>query len=632
MMIRPTHIGGLSLLIGALTTALAAGPESTDGAEGQDDTVHLAIAGGGFYSQTNATGWLAGMLDLWAGEGLGAPLANVQTFTGISGGSWMLTQIGYSDNFNEQLRTNRDGWTDPAGYLGQVRTTFEGFEAFDCTTLPGTLEELCDSASFLNPVFSVLQSSGDILDPRWQEVCEDIVFSQYGMKNELQGVRLADASARTEWAREKDFIFTTVVAGWDDVLCNRYVFPASLLNQYVKSTNASAADPFKTPMLWSGVADGRTPSDLLPGGDLDLLYYEQGMSGSDGIAVTLERDTPSDITVLGATAASSAAAGVASSYQLYRRTFDFSQQLSNTFSNFLRNLSVPIRLTDSGFRSRENISSARYDDLAAERYLRISDGGIHDSTSVVALLHHLHRNDQLDDFEIILMDPMFFPRIACEEAQLPLPRSVAFLFGYSPGSPFLCLELGGVPGPTVCVDTDPCENSVPTAQIQVFRTEDWPAENDVAWRWKGIDEPTGQVVELMILSVDVITIDNPAFDIPAGRTGTMHVLSGSTEYQDGIPLSNNNLDSYDALYRSIRRALTDEEDDQGRLALFDALNTSPSSVCIGDIDGNAVVDGSDLTRLLAGWGGDSGPADLDGDGDVGGTDLTILLGSWGSCP
>ncbi|MGA0174714.1 MAG: hypothetical protein ACO3NL_13880, partial [Phycisphaerales bacterium] len=48
----------------------------------------------------------------------------------------------------------------------------------------------------------------------------------------------------------------------------------------------------------------------------------------------------------------------------------------------------------------------------------------------------------------------------------------------------------------------------------------------------------------------------------------------------------------------------------------------------GDLNGDGVVNGADLSILLSGW-GLPGPADLDGNGTVGGSDLAILLGSWG---
>ncbi len=53
--------------------------------------------------------------------------------------------------------------------------------------------------------------------------------------------------------------------------------------------------------------------------------------------------------------------------------------------------------------------------------------------------------------------------------------------------------------------------------------------------------------------------------------------------------------------------------------------------CVGDIDGNHLVDGSDLGQLLGSW-GQSGATDLTGDGTTDGADLGTLLGAWGICP
>jgi hypothetical protein len=58
-------------------------------------------------------------------------------------------------------------------------------------------------------------------------------------------------------------------------------------------------------------------------------------------------------------------------------------------------------------------------------------------------------------------------------------------------------------------------------------------------------------------------------------------------------------------------------------------------VCIADINGDDVVNGTDLGLLLSAWGpctsGDC-PADLIADGVVDGGDLGTLLGRWGACP
>ena len=54
--------------------------------------------------------------------------------------------------------------------------------------------------------------------------------------------------------------------------------------------------------------------------------------------------------------------------------------------------------------------------------------------------------------------------------------------------------------------------------------------------------------------------------------------------------------------------------------------------CPADFGGDGVVDGGDLSLLLANWGTSEGPADLDGSGTVDGLDLSILLAFWGTCP
>ena len=69
-------------------------------------------------------------------------------------------------------------------------------------------------------------------------------------------------------------------------------------------------------------------------------------------------------------------------------------------------------------------------------------------------------------------------------------------------------------------------------------------------------------------------------------------------------------------------------------AIVDSIrNVDFGGDCPADLDGNGVVEGSDLTILLASWGltGDSLPTDLNGDGEIGGSDLAIVIGNWGSC-
>ena len=50
---------------------------------------------------------------------------------------------------------------------------------------------------------------------------------------------------------------------------------------------------------------------------------------------------------------------------------------------------------------------------------------------------------------------------------------------------------------------------------------------------------------------------------------------------------------------------------------------------LGDLNGDGLVDGADLSILLGAWGTGGVPADLNGDGIVDGADLSIQLGNWG---
>ena len=58
--------------------------------------------------------------------------------------------------------------------------------------------------------------------------------------------------------------------------------------------------------------------------------------------------------------------------------------------------------------------------------------------------------------------------------------------------------------------------------------------------------------------------------------------------------------------------------------------------CAGDLNGDDIVDGGDLTILLGEWGpcpaGAACIADKNGDGLVDGADLNMILGGWGVCP
>ena len=59
-----------------------------------------------------------------------------------------------------------------------------------------------------------------------------------------------------------------------------------------------------------------------------------------------------------------------------------------------------------------------------------------------------------------------------------------------------------------------------------------------------------------------------------------------------------------------------------------------SCSCFGDINGDGMVDGFDLSVVLSGWqnGPGSNEGDLSGDGETDAVDLALILVNWGGCP
>jgi hypothetical protein len=82
-----------------------------------------------------------------------------------------------------------------------------------------------------------------------------------------------------------------------------------------------------------------------------------------------------------------------------------------------------------------------------------------------------------------------------------------------------------------------------------------------------------------------------------------------------------------AIYRSGVLSLMNSGSNAPTLELtFDA-----GPPCDADVNGDGMVDGTDLAEILAYWGQASTAQDLDGDGTVGPADLTIVLAGWGAC-
>ena len=56
------------------------------------------------------------------------------------------------------------------------------------------------------------------------------------------------------------------------------------------------------------------------------------------------------------------------------------------------------------------------------------------------------------------------------------------------------------------------------------------------------------------------------------------------------------------------------------------------SSCTGDVNGDNMVDVSDILAVVGAWGESGGPADVNEDGIVNVSDLLAIVEAWGACP
>jgi len=61
-------------------------------------------------------------------------------------------------------------------------------------------------------------------------------------------------------------------------------------------------------------------------------------------------------------------------------------------------------------------------------------------------------------------------------------------------------------------------------------------------------------------------------------------------------------------------------------------NFCDETSCSGDINGDNIVDVSDLLEVVGSWGAAGGPADVNDDGIVNVADLLAVVDAWGACP
>ncbi len=107
-----------------------------------------------------------------------------------------------------------------------------------------------------------------------------------------------------------------------------------------------------------------------------------------------------------------------------------------------------------------------------------------------------------------------------------------------------------------------------------------------------------------------------------------------TNWNAGEPNNSSGVEHYAEMFGSTGQwnDLQESGGTYAHLAVIEIAGGGGGSNCLGDLNGDTIIDAPDLAILLSSWGIPGAPGDLNGDTIVDAADLAMLLSLWGNCP
>ena len=505
-----------------------------------------AFSGGGWHSLSALYGMIAGALDVLEDKGesrtLNRLFEGVDAISANSGGAWALTALASSAGIQTafETRSGADAITS-SGYLGQVKQAFEELPRFG---------DFPETVSYLIYLMSPIGG----YNYEWQQLVDDLIFTP------AQDIPSGNfvSTEMLDWTRGKQLVIAT---GLSAVQSNegalppqplvvaknpQRLWPINNVEAYASSTNI----PAKTDIIPLSIeigSDSATDSIYrIPGSQSVQINYQ---STSGFLRSTSEVNPMGRANGLSLTSPSVMSSAVLAPYANVIPLQDAG------------NLAPMVGLRDSGieslprtlFRSNEQEAHAA---AAENSAVRTKDGGFIDNSSLAYGLSSLHNEKGLkNDFKVSsFINKAESPEDTWSDVTLSngesikLPFEVSMLFG---------IDLDGEQLPEndsyIKQDFD-----VPIMQPNtvLFKRDALTGlETKPDWSYP-LD---GTEWELQQWSIDVTTIENKTFDIPAGIEGEISFFILSNPASDSMAFNNDILDQYDQNYNNYRDALNSAE-------------------------------------------------------------------------
>lgn len=563
---------------------------------------YLAFSGGGWNTHSLLAGLFAGALDVMEERGSAAGAAmddlmkNVKGIGAISGGSWFLSHLAYSQNFNQQFdsETERNAYTT-SGYNGALISTLGNVLR---RKLKPAIRSLIKRAERLGLPDTALDQIGyvaklaDFLGETqldWRAFVEQLVYQPLGMLDELANRNLE--APRQPWAQNKDLIIATAISTADTVL---HSLPATIGDDRIfsradPSLPGAQARPLGLRSIASQAGGFVAVADDPASGDLVLHYSNDQLLGPRGKRVSLDVrggiPISPNLSIIDATVASSSALAAAAQPDAFRALIRQSvpalrpalTQTVKQLTTSLRRMS-PLATFRRGGRLELDVPATASTDQNFDRHyrnaskaaeVRLMDGGYVDNAPAAYTLRHIQQQQGLSKpFDLTLFfnssidtrtDPLTGVRMNVAEtgrslSSFRLPADLAQLFGRT------VKEAVAAPGSLVDGPFPGLLNKMPSPKI--FAETAWRGEIAPEWEFERGN------LQIRYFDLDVQTVTNRQFGIVGGQRGRVRLFTSNNAESFAAPVQQSILNEYNLNYVLGRRAIGQEG---GAAHLLDAL-------------------------------------------------------------
>ena len=470
-----------------------------------------------------------------------------------------MAHLAYSNTFVNKLiedsQRKDSNWID-AGYINAVRKA-HGFKKGKSASWMKLFN--VEALAYVKAFWNLTVED----DNEWYQYVSNRVHGPMNINADLKGKYLNSPSQRLGWAKSKDLVIAAALPTGTAVLhTNKGLIKRNQYFSVEREQENKKKKRYRTfrnfiPMSFSGPAAGRKRAPLFLTGNQNLIF--SGHDTKKDKTLKLAANTPQRISVFDATAASSAALAIGCSEESWKEMLP-SLPTAQPIAYALADYAPIMKFRNDGITIHSSTGRKNYKRFQREKTTRVADGAYTDNLSIAHQLRHMKENGHLgtgrnDRFQLVVFANSSSENI--DYLNVDMNTGLAANFGHN-GLTNKQRKSGDYPERKnhSYFETGIYPVQIPTPHV--FNASAW---NDTAkvvlyeQEWK--DSKTKQTLKLSIFNLDVTTVKNEAYNIPAGAKGNLTVFQiyQSTEaVTAAMPLNLEVISLYQHAFETIRNS------------------------------------------------------------------------------